>query len=92
MLDPQPNEYVLDACAAPGGKTSLLAQQMKNRGAIFACDRDDERLNTLRQNLDRLGVTIAEVKKIDWTGEQATKSQEMSSIGFSSTRRAVTLV
>ena len=76
MLDPQPNEYVLDACAAPGGKTSLLAQQMKNRGAILACDRDEKHLNTLRQNLDRLGVTIAEVKKIDWTGTSNEKPRD----------------
>jgi 16S rRNA (cytosine967-C5)-methyltransferase len=73
MLDPQPNERILDACAAPGGKTSLLAQRMTNRGAILACDRDNERLKTLRQNLDRLGVAIAEVKKIDWTAASSEK-------------------
>ncbi len=73
MLDPQPNEHLLDACAAPGGKTSLLAQQMRNRGTILACDRDEERLNTLQQNLNRLGVTIATVAKIDWTNTSDEK-------------------
>jgi 16S rRNA (cytosine967-C5)-methyltransferase len=67
MLDPQPGEKVLDACAAPGGKTCLLAQQMENRGAITACDRDAQRLVTLRENVCRLGVKIATVTKADWT-------------------------
>ena len=88
MLDPQPNENVLDACAAPGGKTSLLAQQMKNRGAILACDRDETRLNTLQQNLDRLGVTIATVRKIDWT-ESKRRTKPKRSVRSDSPRRAV---
>jgi 16S rRNA (cytosine967-C5)-methyltransferase len=68
LLDPQPGENVLDVCAAPGGKTGLLAQQMKNRGSIVACDRDLERLNRLRENLDRLGVEIATALQRDWSG------------------------
>jgi 16S rRNA (cytosine967-C5)-methyltransferase len=66
LLDPQPDENVLDACAAPGGKTGLLAQRMKNRGSIVACDRDLERINRLQENLDRLGVEIATVLQRDW--------------------------
>jgi 16S rRNA (cytosine967-C5)-methyltransferase len=66
LLDPQPNENVLDACAAPGGKTCLLAQQMKNLGSIVACDRDLERIKRLQENLDRLGVEIATVLQRDW--------------------------
>ena len=66
LLDPQPDENVLDACAAPGGKTCLLAQRMKNRGAIVACDRDLDRTNRLQENLDRLGVEIASVLQHDW--------------------------
>jgi 16S rRNA (cytosine967-C5)-methyltransferase len=66
MLDPQPGENVLDACAAPGGKTCLLAQQMKNRGSIVACDRELGRIARLRENLDRLGVEIASVLQCDW--------------------------
>ncbi len=66
LLDPQPGENVLDACAAPGGKTCLLAQGMKNRGSIVACDRDSERIKLLQENLDRLGVEIATVLQCNW--------------------------
>jgi 16S rRNA (cytosine967-C5)-methyltransferase len=61
LLDPQPGEMVLDACAAPGGKTTYLAELMRNEGRIVACDLYESRLVRLRQNLSRLGVTIAEV-------------------------------
>lgn len=66
LLAPQPGENILDACAAPGGKTALLAQMMKNRGRIVACDRDATRVTTLRENLVRLGVENASVFQHDW--------------------------
>jgi 16S rRNA (cytosine967-C5)-methyltransferase len=66
MLDPRPGECVLDACAAPGGKTSYLAQLMKNEGRIVACDVSPERLARLRENLERLAVSNVEVRKADW--------------------------
>jgi 16S rRNA (cytosine967-C5)-methyltransferase len=44
LLDPKPGEKILDACAAPRGKTGYLAGLMQNQGAIVACDRDPERL------------------------------------------------
>ena len=44
LLDPKPGERILDACAAPGGKTGYVAQLMENAGTIVACDRDSERL------------------------------------------------
>ena len=56
-LDPQPGDAVLDLCAAPGSKTSLLAQLMKNTGTIVANDNKPNRLIPLRANLKRLGVT-----------------------------------
>lgn len=60
-LDPQPGEHVLDLCAAPGGKTTFVAQLMNNRGRIVAVDRDADRLEQVRQNCARLGVTCVEV-------------------------------
>jgi 16S rRNA (cytosine967-C5)-methyltransferase len=66
MLAPQPGERVLDACAAPGGKTSYLAQIMQNEGQIVACDVSAERLTRMRENLERLSVSNVEVKRADW--------------------------
>ena len=74
-LDPRPGETVLDLCAAPGGKTTYLAQLMNNEGRIVAGDVSAERLQLVRENCARLGVTcveqraagilLAELKKAD---------------------------
>ncbi|MDQ6655131.1 MAG: RsmB/NOP family class I SAM-dependent RNA methyltransferase, partial [Verrucomicrobiota bacterium] len=66
LLDPQPGEALLDACAAPGGKTGFAAELMQNRGRIVACDRDSSRVERLRENLQRLRVTNASTVKHDW--------------------------
>lgn len=58
-LDPQPGETILDLCAAPGGKTSLIGQRMQNRGLIIAQDTHRARLLRLKDNCARLGVSIA---------------------------------
>ena len=58
VLDPQPGESVLDMCAAPGGKTTYIAQKMQNRGRIIAADSSSERLGRLAENCSRLGVNI----------------------------------
>jgi 16S rRNA (cytosine967-C5)-methyltransferase len=67
LLDPMAGDKVLDACAAPGGKTGYLAELMKNQGEIVACDRDEGRIRTLEDNLKRLGVEIARFARHDWT-------------------------
>lgn len=54
LLDPQPGETVIDACAAPGGKTTHIAELMEDRGKIIACDRAEKRLNKVRENAARL--------------------------------------
>ena len=59
-LDPQPGETVLDLCAAPGGKTTYIAQLMQNRGRLVAEDLNRIRLELLRKNCARLGVACAE--------------------------------
>jgi len=58
LLDPQPGDIVLDACAAPGGKSTHMADLMHNKGAIYAVDRKGARLDLLRSNCRRLGVQI----------------------------------
>jgi 16S rRNA (cytosine967-C5)-methyltransferase len=79
LLDPKPGEKILDACAAPGGKTSYLAQIMQNRGTIIACDRDPERLQILRENVARLGATIVRPVRHDWNRDDHPK--EIAAIG-----------
>jgi 16S rRNA (cytosine967-C5)-methyltransferase len=56
LLDPQPGELVIDACAAPGGKTTHIAELMKDQGKILACDRTSSRLNKLQANAKRLNL------------------------------------
>ena len=67
VLDPKPGECVLDVCSAPGGKTTHLAERMKNKGKIIACDLHKHRLKLVEQNARRLGITIIEEKQMDAT-------------------------
>ena len=60
LLGAQPGETILDVCAAPGGKTTFLAQLMNNQGRILAQDVSGDRLKLLRDNCERLGVICVE--------------------------------
>ena len=51
-----PGQRVLDACAAPGGKTGHILETLGGRGEVWAVDRDAERNARVRENLDRLGL------------------------------------
>jgi 16S rRNA (cytosine967-C5)-methyltransferase len=57
---------VVDACSAPGGKTTHLAQMMKDTGHIIACDLAPGRLKLVRDNAERLGVTCVETRAGDF--------------------------
>ncbi|MDD4335168.1 MAG: 16S rRNA (cytosine(967)-C(5))-methyltransferase RsmB [Desulfotomaculaceae bacterium] len=57
-LAPEPGATVIDACSAPGGKATHLAQLMKNRGQIFAFDIHPHKLALIKENSDRLGISI----------------------------------
>lgn len=61
QLNPQPGETILDLCAAPGGKTGLIAQRMGNRGRIAARDNQPARLKLLEENCRRLDATCVEI-------------------------------
>ena len=62
ILNPKPGDVILDACSSPGGKTTYLAEIMKNKGEIIACDIYEHRLNLVKQNSKRLGINIIETK------------------------------
>lgn len=57
LLDPQPGERILDACAAPGGKATHVAQLMQDRGEVIAVDRDSKRMERLKENIQNHGLT-----------------------------------
>ena len=67
LVDPRPGERVLDACAAPGAKTTHLGQLMANRGRIYAFDVSGVRLKRVREACRRMGVTNAAVLRRDST-------------------------
>lgn len=60
-LAPKPGETILDLCAAPGGKTTLIAQCMENRGTVIAHDNEERRLGLITENCTRLGVNCVKV-------------------------------
>jgi 16S rRNA (cytosine967-C5)-methyltransferase len=62
-LGPQPGETILDFCAAPGGKTTFIAQLMNNQGRVVAQDVSDERLKWIQENCARLGLTCVETQR-----------------------------
>lgn len=64
-LGARPDERILDMCAAPGGKTTHIAQDMRNKGTLFANDCNRERIAALSSNLHRMGVTNAIVTNLD---------------------------
>ncbi len=56
-LNPKPGENVLDMCAAPGSKTTQIAQYMQNKGIVVANDISGDRLASLGINVQRCGIT-----------------------------------
>ena len=65
VLDPGPGERILDACAAPGGKTTHIAQHMENRGEILAIDLNREKLTKIEEGCQRLGIKIVKTRAGD---------------------------
>ena len=61
LLNPQPNEVVIDACAAPGGKTTHIAELMRDTGTLWACDRAASRLRKLQENTKRLQLQSIQI-------------------------------
>ena len=79
VASPKPTDLVLDVCAAPGVKTSHLAQLMGNRGRIVSVDYDERRLGSWRRLTDKMGVQNAEPVLADATkpGELPTETADI---------------
>ncbi len=65
ILDPKEGEYIIDVCAAPGGKSILAAQKMNNKGIVSARDIYEHKLNLMKETVQRLGINIIELMEAD---------------------------
>ena len=63
--DPRPGMSVLDACAAPGGKSFAAAVQMRGEGRILSCDLHENKLKRIREGAERLGFSLIETAACD---------------------------
>lgn len=82
LMSPAPGETVLDACAAPGGKAAYLAEMMANQGTLVACDQDEARLERLRLNLVRLGVSNARIVRCNWRDTNSIRAAGFENHSF----------
>ncbi len=61
-LSPKPDETCIDMCSAPGGKATHLAELMKNRGKIYAFDIHPHKVEIIKKNAERMGISIIDAK------------------------------
>jgi len=73
-LSPKPGERILDACAAPGGKTTHIAEVTKDEATIIALDRSETRCELLKENVERLGHKSIEIQVVDFLKYQSQRS------------------
>jgi len=74
VLNPQPGETVLDMCAAPGGKTTHIAQRMNNKGSVIAYDKSTKKVEVIRKNCERMGAVIVKAFVMDGTKSYSENS------------------
>ncbi|AIF51935.1 16S rRNA (cytosine(967)-C(5))-methyltransferase RsmB [Pelosinus sp. UFO1] len=67
VLAPEPGEFIIDACGAPGGKSTHIAALMENKGRVLSTDIYDHKLALTSENAKRLGISIIETQVLDAT-------------------------
>ena len=77
LMDPKERDNIIDACAAPGGKTAYMAEKMKNNGNIVALDSNEERLNQLNNTIERLQLTNVKTDLLDITEDEVPMTDKM---------------
>jgi len=80
LLRPFPGEHVLDACAAPGGKTAILAARMREEGRLVAMDVHTDRIETLEENIARLQLKNVEILLGDARKPKGLKDEAFDAI------------
>lgn len=77
LVDPQITETIIDSCAAPGGKSSYMAEKMNNTGSILSLDSNEDRLNRLDSNISRLHITNIKTDLVDITEDKVPMTDKM---------------
>ena len=67
LLDLNPGDVALDLCAAPGGKTTHIAELLEDEGKVYSFDLHENKLSLINENLERLGLNNVEVEAMDAT-------------------------
>jgi len=77
LLAPRPGERVIDLCAAPGGKTTNIAETMNNEGEVIAVDRHEAKLALIRASCERLGLRNVTLREADSTLLEAAQADRV---------------
>ncbi|MGK7910613.1 MAG: 16S rRNA (cytosine(967)-C(5))-methyltransferase [Synechococcus sp.] len=80
LLDPQPGETIVDCCAAPGGKTTHIAELMGDRGTVWGLDKHAGRLRRVKANAKRLQLTCIRTEAVDLTAHDPEAVAEDSEL------------
>ena len=81
ILDPRPDEKILDACSAPGGKATHIAELMENKGTVIALDVSKKGIGLLKENCKRLSIDIVKSYLMDAAAMSADRQGDLGEIG-----------